>query len=51
MSERTDRLAAQGRLAVLAGEMVALMGACGPGWGFRSPAHRLGFDLGLVHSC
>ncbi len=63
MSERTERVdalvdeakalaghiaAAQGRLAVLASRIVELMETVGPGWGFRSPAHRLGFELGLV---
>ncbi len=63
MSERTERVdalvdeakalaghiaAAQGRLAVLASQIVELMGHVGPGWGFRTPAHRLGFELGLV---
>ncbi|MCB0996114.1 MAG: DUF222 domain-containing protein, partial [Acidimicrobiales bacterium] len=40
--------AAQSRLADLTKEIVGWTDQVGPGWGFRSEKHRVGYELGLV---
>ena len=40
--------AAQSRLAGLTKEIVGWTDQVGPGWGFRSEKHRVGYELGLV---